>query len=101
MPFHFYSFVSQNVVNEVETAWLSMLQQLLSTLRTDLPLPSVLQIVGYLRRMELFSEVELRLKFLQCRDSWLQAMLGAIPKEDGKSLFVPLFLGVNIYRLVC
>lgn len=71
-----------NVVQEVEAAWLSMLQQLLSTLRTDLPLPTVLQIVGFLRRMELFSEAELRLKFLQCRDSWLQAMLAAIPKED-------------------
>ncbi|XP_034242696.1 conserved oligomeric Golgi complex subunit 8 isoform X2 [Thrips palmi] len=79
---HFNIPIIANVVNEVETAWLSMLQQLLSTLRTDLPLPSVLQIVGYLRRMELFSEVELRLKFLQCRDSWLQAMLTAIPKED-------------------
>lgn len=78
----------QNVVNEVETAWLSMLQQLLSTLRTDLPLPSVLQIVGYLRRMELFSEAELRLKFLQCRDSWLQALLAAIPKDDGIPILV-------------
>lgn len=79
---HFNIPIIANVVNEVETAWLSMLQQLLSTLRTDLPLPSVLQIVGYLRRMELFSEAELRLKFLQCRDSWLQAMLASIPKED-------------------
>lgn len=87
------------MVNEVETAWLSMLQQLLSTLRTDLPLPSVLQIVGYLRRMELFTEVELRLKFLQCRDSWLQAMLAAIPKEDGTEFF-SCFFSFSYFALI-
>ncbi|KAJ1527092.1 hypothetical protein ONE63_008632 [Megalurothrips usitatus] len=97
-----------NVACEVENAWLSMLQQLLSTLRTDLPLPSVLQIVGYLRRMELFSEAELRLKFLQCRDSWLQALLAAVPKDDASQHLsrtvelsrVHLFSIITQYRAV-
>lgn len=71
-------------MNDVDKLWLLMLQQLLSQLKTDLSLPKCLQIVGHLRRMEVFTESELRLKFLQARDVWLQTCLSAIPKDDGK-----------------
>lgn len=61
-----------------------MLVQLVAQLRTDLQLPKCLQIVGYLRRMQAFGTNELKLKFLQARDTWLTASLKAIPMDDGK-----------------
>ncbi|KAI4462741.1 conserved oligomeric golgi complex component 8 [Holotrichia oblita] len=74
--------IFKSIVNDVEKSWLVMLHQLLSQLRSDLTLPKSLQIVGYLRRMEIFTETELRLKFLQARDTWFQNCLTAISNED-------------------
>lgn len=64
-----------------------MLNQLLNQLRQELTLPRCLQIVSHLRHMEVFTEAELRLKFLQARNTWLQNCLNAIPKEDGVFVF--------------
>lgn len=63
-----------------------MLHQLLTQISQDLSLPKCLQIVGHLRRMEVFTESELRLKFLHARNAWLQACLNAISSDDGKLL---------------
>lgn len=65
-----------------------MLHQLLSTLKQELSLPKCLQIVGYLRRMEVFSELELKLKFLQARGHWLDCCLKYIPQDDCMFVFV-------------
>ena len=64
-----------------------MVGQVVGSLRGDLPLPRCLQLVGLLRSMDAFTEPELRIKFLQARDSWLQGLLSAIPKEDRKKYF--------------
>lgn len=74
--------IIESIVKDVECAWIVMLHQLLQQLHCDLPLPRCLQVVGFLRRMQLFSEPELRLKFLQARGTWLQNLLKTIPTTD-------------------
>ncbi|XP_012253020.2 conserved oligomeric Golgi complex subunit 8 [Athalia rosae] len=71
-----------SIVAEVENSWSGMVNQVVGSLRGDLPLPRCLQLVGLLRSMDAFTEPELRVKFLQARDSWLQGLLNAIPKDD-------------------
>ena len=74
----------QAICKDVETSMDLMLHQLLQQLRGSIQLPTCLRVVGFLRRMEVFSDIELHLKFLQTRDSWLQGILGAIPRDDRK-----------------
>lgn len=76
--------IFESIVKDVNQIWLLMLHQLLSQLRQDLTLPKCLQIVSHLRRMEVFNETELRIKFLQTRSAWLQGCLKSIPSDNGK-----------------
>ncbi|XP_076682070.1 conserved oligomeric Golgi complex subunit 8 [Andrena cerasifolii] len=74
--------IISSIVAEIESSWSGMVGQVVGSLRGDLPLPRCLQLVGLLRSMDAFTEPELRIKFLQARDNWLQSLLNAIPKDD-------------------
>lgn len=68
----------------IEGSWHTMLTQLLAQLKTDLQLPKCLQVVGYIRRMQAFSTTELKLKFLQARDTWFRSILANIKTDERK-----------------
>lgn len=74
--------IIREIVKSIEGSWHTMLLQLLGQLKTDLQLPKCLQVFGYLRRMQAFSNSDLKLKFLQARDAWLNGLLAGIPNTD-------------------
>ena len=75
--------VLEDIGRAVSVSLQLMLQQLLAQLRAPVQLPQCLKVISYLRRLDVFGEVELRLKFLQARETWLDSVVGAIGKEEG------------------
>eukprot|EP00041_Stephanoeca_diplocostata_P019266 m.412903 g.412903 ORF g.412903 m.412903 type:complete len:667 (-) comp21259_c0_seq1:106-2106(-) len=74
--------IIQSIANDVETYARQMQDNLLTQLRSDVQLPACLKVIGYLRRLNVYSELQLRVQFLQARDAWLQKVLNGIPTAD-------------------
>lgn len=88
--------VVRRLVEDVAAASRSMLEQLLARLAGSIQLPECLRIIGYLRRLALFSESELRLQFLQRREAWIASMAADL---DDRSAYEFLKRLTDLYRL--
>jgi len=73
--------IIKSIIEEVKESSKLLLDQLLSQLRSTVQLPVCLRVVGYLRRLESFTEVELRIKFIQLRNTWFESKLEMLPND--------------------
>ena len=88
--------VVRRLVEDVAATSRSMLEQLLARLAGSIQLPECLRIIGYLRRLALFKESELRLQFLQRREAWVASMAADL---DDRSAYEFLKRLTDLYRL--
>lgn len=70
--------------DEVENHRSTLMSALCQELRTDLELPQCMRIVRLLRTLNLITEEQLAVKFLQTRNAWFNLKLGNIPNESSK-----------------
>ncbi|CAD7702644.1 unnamed protein product [Ostreobium quekettii] len=73
--------VVKDLVEEVQGVTNLMLRQLVQKLKSSIQLPECLSVIGYLRRLGLFTERELRLCFLGCREEWIGGLVADL--DDG------------------
>ncbi|KAK3011038.1 hypothetical protein RJ639_012659, partial [Escallonia herrerae] len=100
--------VIQALAAEVRQITQSLLSQLLQKLRSNIQLPECLRIIGYLRRIGVFSEYEMRLQFLRCREAWLAGILDDLDQRNAYEYLkgmvnchrMHLFDVVNQYRAI-
>lgn len=78
--------ILHSVREEVDALTRQMILQLIGDLRGALPLPTCLRVVGFLRRLSVFSESRLRMLFLHCRGEWMRSSLeaGIAPNAQAK-----------------
>eukprot|EP00808_Paulinella_micropora_P012663 g19120.t1 len=70
--------IVQDIATEMDSKRVKVQEQLLQVLRGSLQLPKCLSVVGHLRRLQSFSEQELRERFLGSRDAFLSSLLSAL-----------------------
>ncbi|GLJ36703.1 hypothetical protein SUGI_0738640 [Cryptomeria japonica] len=74
--------VIQSLAADVKQTTQSMLSQLLQRLRSNIQLPECLRVIGYLRRLGVFNEQEMRLQFLRCREAWLMGIIDELDQGN-------------------
>ena len=91
-----------DIQTQVAASMRLMLGQLVGQLRAQVQLPQCLKVISFLRRMDVFTEAELRLKFLQSREAWLSSVVAAVPRDDPHTHLTKTMelLRVNLFDIV-
>lgn len=86
----------RRLLEDVASASAAMLEQLLERLQGNVQLPECLRVIGYLRRLSIYPEAELRLQFLQRREVWVSSLTADL---DERSAYDFLKRLTDVYRL--
>ncbi|CAF1125403.1 unnamed protein product [Rotaria sordida] len=86
-----------NIVNDVRLSLEYMLEQLINQLQTNIQLPACLRIMGFIRRMDIYNELELRLCFLQARTNFLHKRLGLIQQQYSSTNMIDYYEHASKY----
>lgn len=70
------------IAEEIKESTASMQNQLHLLLSGTLTLPECLRLIGFLKRLGLYSDFELRITYLQCRSSYINSKLSLIPTTN-------------------
>jgi len=70
-----------NIIHDIRLSLEYMLEQLINQLQTNIQLPACLRIMGFIRRMDIYNELELRVCFLQARTHFLHKRLNLIQQQ--------------------
>lgn len=70
------------IANDIKESTTAMQRQLHSLLSGNVTLPTCLRLIGFLRRLGLYSDFELRIVYLQCRSTYLAEKLALIPSTN-------------------
>ena len=85
------------IVQDVRLSLEYMLEQLITQLQTSIQLPACLRIMGFIRRMDIYNELELRLCFLQARTHFLQKRLAVIQQQYSSTNMVDYYEHASKY----
>lgn len=85
--------VVASVASDVQLSTLKMFSQIEAALQGEVPTALCIRLVGYLRRLELFSPVELRLVFLSARDVHIREMLDAVGPGETPQKYILDYIG--------
>ncbi|OTF74400.1 conserved oligomeric Golgi complex subunit 8-like protein, partial [Euroglyphus maynei] len=80
--------IFQNMLCEVDKCKDNMVAQILRELSGNILLPNCMKMIKYLRQIDRFTEDQLRINFLTCRDVWFQYELN---REIGNQNYCKFF----------
>ena len=94
---HLHIPIITSIVNSVRLSLEYMLEQLINQLQTNIQLPACLRTMGFIRRMDIYNELELRLCFLQARTKFLHKRLGLIQQQYSSSNIIDYYEHASKY----